>query len=108
MDNRREFSFAKAREGHNLLITGMCGTGKTSIVKKLGLAIATLSSAKCLDISSQENWDLQLPHYWTLQIKMSDERKQFVKVLVIVIVKDWIFSYIQEEVKYFHHKNTGC
>ena len=45
--------------------------------KKLGLATATSSSAKCLDISSQENWDLPLPHQ------------------------------VQQNVWIFHHKKTG-
>ncbi|VDI05592.1 Hypothetical predicted protein [Mytilus galloprovincialis] len=32
------------------------------ITRKLGHAIATLNSSKCLDISSQENWNLPLSH----------------------------------------------
>ncbi|VDI05591.1 Hypothetical predicted protein [Mytilus galloprovincialis] len=47
------------------------------ITRKLGLATATSSSAKCLDISSQENWDLPLPHQ------------------------------VQQNVWIFHHKKTG-
>ncbi|VDI68616.1 Hypothetical predicted protein [Mytilus galloprovincialis] len=68
------------------------------ITRKLGLATATLSSAKCLDISSQENWDLPLPHQvqqnvWIFHHKKTGTCHCHIKFSKIV----WIF----------HHKKTG-